>query len=155
MSISILSCGPMPISGWCGAAPYLDDLPTACVGMPVMPNGKTMEFMLKKFGSCGKDCEQQVAGMKQEEQRRDMALPPEKVGGARLEEAPTARRRLIDGPANLRAAPGGKIIGSFPDQFPVLLTGKKGDWFLIQGYWQSACETGWTHKSNLRQSPRR
>jgi hypothetical protein len=71
------------------------------------------------------------------------------VGAVPLKGAPTSLRRIIDGPANLRDKPSGKVIGTFPHKFVVLLEGQKGDWFYLRGYSERACEGGWTYKTNI------
>jgi hypothetical protein len=71
------------------------------------------------------------------------------VGAKVLTGAPTSLRRIIDGPANLRDKPSGKIIGTLPHKFIVLLEGQKDDWFYLRGYSERPCEGGWTYKTNI------
>jgi hypothetical protein len=77
------------------------------------------------------------------------AKAPETVGGKSLQGDPESLRKKIDGPANIRDAPEGKVIGSFPDQYIVLALAQKGEWFLVRGYWEDPCVSGWTHRKNL------
>ncbi|MBC7693154.1 MAG: hypothetical protein H7222_15425 [Methylotenera sp.] len=133
------------------AVSALDNMPTACTGLPVMHNGATLEDTLKKDAAwCEKNhCKESFARMKSDESREILAKTSQQVRAKVLQGDPETLRRRIDGPANIRDAPDGSIIGSFPNRFIVLLTAQKGDWYQIQGYWERACETGWTHKKNL------
>ena len=130
-----------------------DDLPSACVilGSTLLPDGQTIEeFRNNKPNTCDAQCKAQLQQSKLQEERQNLAKSVNLIGGKKTDDNPVAQRRIIDGPANLRDAPNGKIIGSFPDKFVVLIDGHKDDWFLIRGYWERSCETGWTHKKNLR-----
>jgi hypothetical protein len=130
-----------------------DDLPSACsvLGSVELPNGQTIEeFQKKNPGTCDTQCKSQLQDSKAKQDRQSLAKSVKVVGGKQADDNPIAQRRIIDGPANLRDAPNGKMIGSFPDKFVVLIDGYKDDWFLIRGYWDRSCETGWTHKKNLR-----
>jgi len=71
------------------------------------------------------------------------------MGGTLLKGAPISLRRVIDGPANLRDKPSGRVITSFPHKFTVLLEGQKGDWYYLRGYKDRPCDAGWTYKSNI------
>ncbi|MCL2335085.1 MAG: SH3 domain-containing protein, partial [Endomicrobia bacterium] len=51
----------------------------------------------------------------------------------------------IDGPANVRETPNGKVIGSIENGAYVWVLLKKGDWYKIA--YNNL--TGWTHKKNL------
>lgn len=130
-----------------------DDLPSACsvLDSVELPNGQTIEeFHKKNPGTCDTQCKSQLEKSKADQDRQNLAKSVTMIGGKKAEDDPIAQRRIIDGPANLRDAPNGKIIGSFPDKFVVHIDGHKDDWFFIRGYWERSCETGWTHKKNLR-----
>ena len=130
-----------------------DDLPTACLilGSVKLPTGQTIEeFRKKNLETCDTQCKSQLQKSKAMQDRQNLAKSINVVGGKQADDNPIAQRRIINGPANLRDAPNGKIIGSFPDKFVVLIDGHRDDWFLIRGYWERSCETGWTHKMNLR-----
>jgi hypothetical protein len=55
----------------------------------------------------------------------------------------------IDGPANCRDSPAGKVLQSFPDRERVRVKARKGDWYRIQVK-STSC---WTHRKNLRFLP--
>jgi len=128
-----------------------DDMPSACSGMPVFPNGETAEQVQRRLhpGQQDPKKERVWAQIKEDSRRSHLPKSVTAAGGQKLFGESAKWRRQIDGPANLRDAPGGKTIGSFPDGFVVLLEGQKGDWFYIRGYYDRPCETGWTHKKNL------
>jgi hypothetical protein len=130
----------------------MDNFPSECVpvGNVLLPNGKTIEEF-EKNDPCDEKCRLQRAQSKMQEERLKLAKAPAEVGGKLItdDRNPEKNRRVINGPANLRDAPSGKIIGSFPDGFVVLIVGQKDDWYRIRGYWDRVCETGWTHKKNL------
>jgi hypothetical protein len=129
----------------------LDNTPSACVGMIVLPNGETIEEFYKRNPETKTSLsEDSINGMKKNERLQKQAKTPEAVGGKKIEGDFEKNRRMIDGPANLRDAPNGKMIGTFPDGFYVLISGQKDDWFLVSGYWERECETGWTHAKNLK-----
>ena len=71
------------------------------------------------------------------------------VGGKLASGPPISLRRIVDGPANLRDKPGGKVINTFPHKFVVLIEAKKEDWYYIRGYSDRPCDGGWTYKTNL------
>lgn len=54
--------------------------------------------------------------------------------------------KKIDGPANCRDTPAGKIIRSIPNQASVVLRARKNEWYLIS---ESGKEC-WTNRKNLR-----
>jgi hypothetical protein len=128
----------------------MDNVPSACVhiGQVLLPNGKTIEEF-EKNEPCDEKCRSERERNKKQENREKLAKAPAEVGGKPIDGDPEKNRRVIDGPANLRDAPSGKVIGSFPDGFVVLIDGQKGEWYRIRGYWDRVCETGWTHKKNL------
>ena len=133
-----------------------DDLPSACMilGSIVLPDGQTIEeFNKKNPGKCDSSCQSQLQESKKIKDRLNLVKPADLVGGKKIDGDVMALRRKIDGPANLRDSPSGKIVGTFPDKFVVLIQGQKDDWFLISGYWERSCETGWTHKKNLLPYP--
>lgn len=118
-----------------------DDTPSVCVKSEEvkLPNGETLMNYAKKRG---------------------LPLPPEsprfKIKSIKELEAVSlagddvSRRRNISGPANLRNAPKGKIVFSFKNGHTVLLLAQKGEWFLVRGYYDQPCHTGWTHQTNLQ-----
>jgi hypothetical protein len=77
------------------------------------------------------------------------AKMPAAVGAKVIEDKAETLRRMIDGPANFRDEPSGKVIGSFPKGLFVQIRAQKGDWFLVVGYWDCDAGSGWTHKKNL------
>jgi hypothetical protein len=56
-----------------------------------------------------------------------------------------AKQYAINGPANIRDNPSGKIIATLNDLTLVLVLENKGDWYHIL----YASVDGWTHKDNL------
>ena len=68
----------------------------------------------------------------------------------KFEGNPIKFRRMIDGPANFRYRPDGKILGQFGDQLVVLLEAQRGDWYFVRGYWEKTCDAGWTKRNNFR-----
>lgn len=128
-----------------------DDSPSACVEGAVI-DGKTMENILEKDTEWCKanHCKDTLISLSKHSKRRRLAITPQAIKGKVMEgKSPIQWRRMIDGPANLRDQPNGKVIGSFEDKFTVLIEGQKGEWYFIRGYWSKECETGWTHQKNL------
>jgi len=57
---------------------------------------------------------------------------------------------VIDGPANIREEPEGKIIGSFPDKILVRIHKEFKKWYLVS---RENKDYGWTHGNNIKIIP--
>lgn len=126
----------------------IDNIPTACVS-----GDGNLGILAQDKEWCAKNkCEETVKSLKMNYDREHLAKSVKEVGGKVLDTEKDAEslRMIIDGPANLRDTPKGKIIDSFADKFIVLAEGQKDDWYFIRGYWSRECHTGWTHKSNVK-----
>lgn len=125
----------------------LDNIPNECISS----NGDLGILAQDKEWCAKHNCEKQSQVLKANYKREHLAKFPDEIGAIDLSNEDAEKlRKIIDGPANLRDFPKGKIIDTFPDKFIVLASGKKEDWYFVRGYWERECHTGWTHKGNLR-----
>ena len=75
----------------------------------------------------------------------------EKNWGLYIQEIPEWKaeqvKYVIDGPANLRDKPKGKVIGNIENDVEVKMINKKGDWYEVE----SGNLKGWTFKDNIKE----
>ena len=121
-----------------------DNTPTECIDLSEVKfaNGESVEAYAKKRGIT-------PPGGKEPPARPPKPKSAVEVGAKTLTGDPISLRRTIDGPANLRDKPNGKVLFSFENGHTVLLLAQANDWFLVRSYWDRPCESGWTHKKNL------
>ncbi len=82
------------------------------------------------------------------DRKREASAKSPAIAGAKSSEH--FGRAAIHGPANLRDAPEGKLIGSLPDQMDVFVEAQKNEWYYVRLFQPRQCETGWTHAKNLQ-----
>lgn len=124
----------------------VDNAPMGCVrdDKVILPDGKSLYDHQKANGKTST-----TNAAKKEYDRLESIKLPGALGGQDFGAPYPEHRRLTARQISMYDKPGGRLIGTFPEKFAVVIVGQKGDWALVQGYWSRPCERGWTQKKNL------
>ena len=124
----------------------VEDAPEGCVRNDeiILPSGQSLYEHQKAKGDIAA-----TAADKKLQDRLDSISKPSAVGGEDFGAPAPESRRLTSTMISLYDKPGGRVLGTFPKNFAVGITGQKDDWVLVQGYWSRCFERGWTRKKFL------